>query len=222
MVTSPLDIKLLWGRAAGRCSKPGCTEDLTRLAERGADYIIGEMAHIIAHSKRGPRGDGVGGEDFYDNLILLCPTHHREVDKSPDGEFPVEMLRGWKEQHESRVRRWGADERFNSFEEMRKVTALLLAENYVTWKELGPRSDVAARSPGSNSFDLWAMRRVDKIIPNNRRIINIIRGNSHLMKKDQAVAFSEFVSHVESFEEHVYERKDFYPLFPKMFADSFG
>src|SRR2546427_94615 len=100
MVTSISDTKLLWGRAAGRCSKPRCGDHVTRYAVRGEDYLVGEMAHMIAQARHGPRGDGEGGDDSYDNLILLCPTHHREVDKAPDDEFPVELLREWKAKHE--------------------------------------------------------------------------------------------------------------------------
>jgi hypothetical protein len=35
------DIKLLWGRAAGICSRPGCQEDLTRLVEGSKNYNVG-------------------------------------------------------------------------------------------------------------------------------------------------------------------------------------
>jgi hypothetical protein len=222
MAISTLDIKLLWGRAAGRCSKPGCNEDLTRCPEQGRDYIIGEMAHVIAQAKEGPRGDGVGGDDSYDNLVLLCPTHHREVDKAPEGEFPASVLREWKAQREDRVRRLGEEERFESFDELRCLTSLLLAENHVTWKELGPQSEVAQRSPASNAFDLWQLRRMDKILPNNRHIMNVVRANIGLLNKEQAIAFAEFANHAESYEAHVYDRKDHYPQFPAGFGDAFG
>ena len=85
MAISERDVKLLWGRAGGCCSKPGCAIDLTKEVEGGDDYVIGEMAHMIARSPDGPRGRAGGGDDTYANLILLCPTHHREVDKAPEG-----------------------------------------------------------------------------------------------------------------------------------------
>ena len=222
MAISTLDIKLLWGRAAGKCSKPGCNEDLTRYADRGRDYIVGEMAHVIAQAKEGPRGDGVGGDDAYDNLILLCPTHHRDIDKAPEGEFPADVLRQWKAQHEESVQRLGEEEIFEDFDALRNLTSLLLAENYVTWKELGPQSEVAQRSPTSNAFDLWQLRRVDKILPNNRRIMNAVRANARLLNKEQILVFSEFANHAESYEAHVYDRKDHYPQFPSAFGDAFG
>jgi hypothetical protein len=222
MATSSLDIKRLWGRAAGRCSRSGCNEDLTRLGEQGEGYIVGEMAHIIAQAADGPRGNGLGGDDSYGNLILLCPTHHREVDKAPNGTFSAELLLQWKEIHEGNVRRWGEEECYETFDQLRVAVARLLKENYVTWKTLGPQSDLAKAKPSSNAFSLWEMRRVDKIVPNNRRIMNIVRANSGLLNMDQTGAFAEFANHAESYEDHVYERKDDYPLFPPAFSESFG
>lgn len=46
MTISTIDTKILWGRAGGRCSKPGCGDDLTVLVGTGR-YIVGEMAHVI-------------------------------------------------------------------------------------------------------------------------------------------------------------------------------
>jgi hypothetical protein len=87
MSLSSKDIKKLWGLAAGRCSRPGCSEVCIKFL--AADpTVIGEMAHVIAKKPGGPRGVVTGGEDTYENLVLLCPTHHTEVDKSPPGAFP--------------------------------------------------------------------------------------------------------------------------------------
>lgn len=179
------------------------------------------MAHVIAQSPKGPRGNGIGGDDSYDNLILLCPTHHREIDKAPEGLFPESMLFAWKTAHETRVRSLGKELTFKDNEELRQSVSFLLAENYVVWKTLGPNSEVAQRSPNSNAFSLWELRRLDKIIPNNRRIINMVRANSRLLTSKQSLAFAEFANHAESYEDHVYDRKDTYPLFPQSFSEAF-
>lgn len=101
MPISDPDIKLLWGRAAGICSNPQCQKDLTILLEHvGAGYIIGEMAHVIARQPGGPRGRVEGGSDSYQNLVLLCPSCHRMIDKAPEGEFPEDLLFQWKAGHE--------------------------------------------------------------------------------------------------------------------------
>ena len=108
MSISDPDIKLLWGRAAGMCSNPHCQKDLTILLENGeAAYIIGEMAHVVARQPMGPRGRQAGGSDSYQNLLLLCPSCHRIIDKAPVNQFPENMLFKWKEEHENRIRELG-------------------------------------------------------------------------------------------------------------------
>jgi tetratricopeptide (TPR) repeat protein len=107
------DYKLLWGRAAGICSKPDCRKDLTVILENRPSYNVGEMAHIIAKKPDGPRGIAEGGSDAYDNLILLCPTCHRLVDKATEGTFPVEILHEWKAQHEQSIRQLNIDQALN-------------------------------------------------------------------------------------------------------------
>ena len=221
MSISDRDIKLLWGRAGGRCSRPGCAIDLTKELERGIDYIIGEMAHVIARSAEGPRGKAGNGDDTYANLMLLCPNHHREIDKAPDGAFPIEVLHEWKRAHEEMVRSVGSTEHFASSDELVAVVRMLLAENRVTWETLGPKSEVAQRKPNSNAHHLWELRRADRIVPNNRRIINVIRANQRLLRPEQVEPFAAFVNHAEAYEENVYERVDDYPMFPQSFQEAF-
>jgi tetratricopeptide (TPR) repeat protein len=98
------DVALLWGRAAGRCSAPGCDIQLTLELPNTGRLIVGEHAHIIPRSPKGPRGDGNRtGSDDYENRILLCPVHHRIVDRAPD-DHPRELLLTWKADHEQRMR----------------------------------------------------------------------------------------------------------------------
>jgi hypothetical protein len=96
------DIKILWGRSGNRCAI--CKLELTPDGNR---ETLGEMAHIVARSSDGPRGSiqlTDGDRDGYDNLILLCPNHHSEVDKNPDA-WATERLRETKTEHE----RWVSD-----------------------------------------------------------------------------------------------------------------
>ena len=62
---------------------------------------LNEVAHIIAYSPNGPRGNIECDAEFinsYENLILLCPTCHRKVDDNPD-EFSAEILINKKQEH---------------------------------------------------------------------------------------------------------------------------
>ncbi|MFF2424928.1 hypothetical protein [Streptomyces mirabilis] len=105
--------KLLWGRAGDQCAMPECFQSLTIdlaheeseiLAAAGA--VIGEEAHIRSSQPHGPRHDPTYPTeklDTYENLLLLCPTHHAMVDKNGGSEFSVGSLGTIKRQHEARI-----------------------------------------------------------------------------------------------------------------------
>jgi len=93
------DVKYLFSVSGGRCAYPRC-KCLCVVKETKNDKlaVIGQIAHIVAHSDTGPRGDPNFPEklrDTYDNWILLCPTHHNLVDKQPN-TFSIADLKQWK------------------------------------------------------------------------------------------------------------------------------
>lgn len=50
------------------------------------DAILGEMAHIVAESPDGPRGQSPltpTERNNYENLLLLCNVHHQLIDDQP-------------------------------------------------------------------------------------------------------------------------------------------
>lgn len=102
------EIKRLWALSAGRCNKPDCREvllvDPTQFDEA---VVMGEQAHIAPHGDAGPRRISkvpVDERDTYDNIILLCPNHHRgPVDGQPN-TYTEELLHQWKAEHEAWVR----------------------------------------------------------------------------------------------------------------------
>ena len=67
--------------------------------------MLGEIAHIVAERRDGPRGlatlDDVE-RNRYSNLMLLCQEHHQLVD-SQEGVYTVERLKAMKEAHEGWV-----------------------------------------------------------------------------------------------------------------------
>lgn len=222
MAIKPIDIKLLWGRAAGKCSYPDCNEDLTTLIENNS-YTIGEMAHIIGRKPSAARGTPSGGTDTYDNLILLlCPTHHTHIDKAPEGTYTIEILHEWKKTHEDIVKNIGKTSKFNNFNELRIAIAQLLIANKSIFDNFGPLSLTAQNDPNSNAFKIWELKRSGTILPNNRKILNIIDFNNELIKDIEMIRIIEdFRIHAESYESHVYDRLDSYPLFPNKFSEVF-
>jgi hypothetical protein len=96
----------LWGRAASRCSLPNCRRDLV-IDPYGTDdaSLVGEAAHIVAESVDGPRGDSplpLDQRNRYENLILLCNVHHKQIDDQVS-HFTVERLHIIKREHEAWV-----------------------------------------------------------------------------------------------------------------------
>ena len=97
------DLKLLWAKSGGICAFDECKQDV--ILHKTND-IIGNISHIIAHSENGPRGDVNYSEELlnsYENLILLCPTHHSIVDTDYTN-YSVDRLKDMKSKHEEWVR----------------------------------------------------------------------------------------------------------------------
>lgn len=73
------DAQDLWVKAGGRCSI--CRDQLvTEGTDTDDPSVFGEEAHIVARGQSGPRAGKVTDIDAYDNLILLCRKHHKQVD----------------------------------------------------------------------------------------------------------------------------------------------
>ncbi len=100
------DKKMLWTLSAGRCAKPGCRDGCVEPAnDLDTATTLCDHAHIFAHSKNGarPNPDGFSQKsNSYENLVLLCSTHHRLVD-GQENTYTVSTLLEWKEQHEAWV-----------------------------------------------------------------------------------------------------------------------
>ena len=97
-----LDIQSL-----NQCAFPGCTNPLVELdTGQSGPAVVSDICHIYASSPNGPRGQGDLTEEelkSIDNLILLCPNHHRVVDRQPE-TYTAELLKQWKEEHDAKVK----------------------------------------------------------------------------------------------------------------------
>ncbi len=217
------DAKVLWGRAGARCCNPDCRSDLTRFLSERVIHL-GEMAHLIAHSSDGPRGDGVGGDDTYDNLVLLCPTCHTMIDKAPES-FPEHLLREWKAIREAEVSRSSETPIFANLAALKHAVRGLLFQNHAVFRSVGPKSEIALADPISDAIEIWELRKADTIIPNNRMILTLLEANATLLRdaEDQR-AHAAFREHALAFEEQELSgrRKEFYPTFPEVFGERFG
>jgi hypothetical protein len=93
--------RLLFARSGNLCAFPGCEQ---QLGKPEWDGVQAEVCHIRAQGLNGPRYDVTYPDpDHYDNLIVLCPNHHNEVDYLRPGDFSVEALEEMKAAHEASV-----------------------------------------------------------------------------------------------------------------------
>lgn len=206
MTISSKTIKILWSRAAGRCSFPGCAEVLA-LPECGgaAPHTIGEMAHIKGRNQGANRHDlnlSQDELDSYGNLILLCPNHHTIIDtKENEGRYSVGFLHDSKSQHEAKVEEAFADGQFKTLEAIKDAIATLLYENESVWKQFGPKSEIAKLNPNSDeAYAIWKSERLGTIIPNNRRIVAALSESRDLFSRQDQAVISKFIQHANSYE----------------------
>lgn len=154
MSISVRDRKLLWSNSGNRCAI--CN---TELIDK-YNNIIGEEAHIISSKPNGPRGDTSIAQseiDSYENLILLCPTHHAEIDKNVD-YWTVEKLKETKKIHEEKVK-IGLDNtniRHNMFEkeDLEKLKYFLDSFNNLFIYIIDSVSEIAHMMPSDVHIEL--------------------------------------------------------------------
>ena len=71
----------------------------------------------------------------------------------------------------------------------------------------------------SNLVEIWNLRKLDTIVPNNRKIINIIESNIELIDIGEIESCYGFIEHAEGFERNCYERTEGVLRFPKDFEE---
>uniref|UniRef100_E1TJ83 SMODS-associated and fused to various effectors domain-containing protein n=1 Tax=Burkholderia sp. (strain CCGE1003) TaxID=640512 RepID=E1TJ83_BURSG len=94
--------------AQWRCQFEGCGEDLREHPQTGADGNFSYLAHIVAASPDGPRGDTVLSAQLVDdpsNIMLMCDRCHRLIDRVSPDSFTVERLRAMRQAHVAEVNR---------------------------------------------------------------------------------------------------------------------
>lgn len=97
----------LWTRAGGRCEFHGCNDYLLEDELTTNNAKLADIAHIVARSVSGPRGDDpmpLTERNNIGNLILACTKHHRMIDnKKLVSQFPKDLLMQYKQDHEARI-----------------------------------------------------------------------------------------------------------------------
>jgi HNH endonuclease len=209
MTISQKSIKILWSAAGGRCAYPSCWERLCYYDAGGAaPYTLGEMAHIRGEkpgANRHDPGQTDAERDDYQNLILLCPTHHTLIDR-PENEsvHTVATLHKVKAAHEAQVLQRLDDHEFKTSVELVRAILPLLEENRQSWTQYGPISELARDQPHNESVHaVWVSERLSVIVPNNRKIANLLNKNNSLFNAGEQEAVVAFLIHARSYEQWV-------------------
>ena len=190
----PQDVKLkLWLKSGGRCQFCGCNEILYRDDLTQAHMNRSYIAHIIADSPDGPRGDVILSPQLakeFSNLMLLCDSHHRLIDdKSKVDIYTVDLLSTYKREHEERI------EYLTGIDKSQKSHILIFKDNIgvrqpkIDYEDA--RHSILPRYPAqANSIELdltnSSFRDDEKEYFKNRQkeISRFI--NTHIRQRDQA------------------------------------
>ncbi|WP_412513971.1 hypothetical protein [Shewanella indica] len=139
--------------------------------------------------------------------------------KSPEGTFTVEEIHRWKAEHEAAIEAAFAVQKFESKKDMADAIKRLLIRNKRVWQNFGPESEEAKRNPLSNMVELWNLRKLDTVVPNNRSITKIIHDNEDLIDVDDLDACYQFVEHATGFERNCYNKVEGVKRFPLEFQE---
>ena len=152
--------------------------------------------------------------DEYENIILLCPSCHKLIDKSPL-QFPVEVLLQWKSKHEELIANLFSVPEYTDRSLLARDVHKLLRLNKRIFLEYGPHSQHSS-DPLTDAALMWLRHVMKDIIPNNRKIASLLSINEALLKGDEIETVNAFRLHSEAFEyNHVSGDKNASaPLFP--------
>jgi hypothetical protein len=188
----------LWADSAGYCQNPSCQQSLFVNVEIAGVAHFGEIAHVIAASGDGPRGDDAvepSALGAWDNLILLCANCHTVVDKTA-ADHPVELLLGWKESRQAAVERVLGITAFATREGARAAMEPYAIQNRFIHRTIGPDNDYRF-DPEAEEAAMWQHEVVATIIPNHHRMLRIIEANMELLTVGEKEVVAEYRSHVD-------------------------
>lgn len=96
-MTAPTKSKVVL-ESCGRCMFEGCGEKLTTDDLTGYDGNYRYLAHIVASSKKGPRGNDRSKllSNEPSNIMMLCDKHHRLIDRVAVRDYPEVRLKDMK------------------------------------------------------------------------------------------------------------------------------
>ena len=209
--------RMLLSKSGGYCQNPNCNTDLYKVFTSGETSNIQELAHIIAQQDNGPRGDNsLSSKDEFDNIILLCSNCHTTIDKNPE-EYSVQTLKTWKNEHIEKINSLFVIPKFSNRNDLKNEIDQLLVENNFIFDKYGPFSDFAEQNCQTDASQMWEKNTLEVIIPNNRKILNLLSNNLNLLDSSEKLIYFKFKDHKEGFEYNKLsnDKNSSVALFPK-------
>lgn len=210
----------LFAASGGYCQNPECAREL--FIEYDKKFIhVAEMAHVFAANDFGPRADDALSKEergAFENLILLCSLCHTKIDKAPD-VYTDRIILGWKRAHADKLRSLFGVTVFAKRAEARAAVEGPLRENRHIFEEYGPHIE-AAKDPESGAAERWKRKVLEKIIPNNMKVLAQLDANRHLLMGNEVSTIERFRQHVDDLQaRHVHGYQEGASRFPAEMAE---
>ena len=187
----------LFADSGGFCQRPACNRPL--FVDLKTERIhIAEMAHIIAASDDGPRADRLRSAEergAYDNLILLCPSCHSEIDKAPK-TYTDSIVSKWKREHVNRLLNVFGITTHESRSALRASVSPILEANRSIFEVYGPNNDYQY-DPESHQAETWKRKVVSVILPNNYKLLAMLDANRKWLSPEERSVVELFRQHID-------------------------
>jgi hypothetical protein len=105
-----------------------------------------------------------------------------------------------KENHDGYVSARLEVRKFQDKRDVARYFYPLLKQNHDVFIAYGPYSEIARRNPESDAHGIWLSERLATIVPNNRKIAEIIMANSDRFTPSEQVILNRFALHARSYE----------------------
>lgn len=179
------------------------------------------MAHVFAATDNGPRANKALSEEdrgAFENLILLCSLCHTKIDKAPT-VYPESDILRWKRNHSDKLRALFGVTVFDRRSDARAAIEGLMIENRQIFYSYGPYID-DAQNPESGAAERWKRKVLEKIIPNNRRILAHLDANKHLLDAIERSTLEQFRQHMDDLEaRHIEDYQEGASRFPEKMSE---
>lgn len=189
-IDSKVKLKL-WLKSGGRCEYRNCNQILFEDSLTFKDLNKSYIAHIYGYAPGSARYDvdlSPKLEKEFSNLMLMCDSCHRKIDRDEKDEHPASLLIQMKKEHEDRIEYMsGIIEnfrtnmifynakigRFNPPMELNAIRQILARKNLFPYKDpivLGPENTVIEDNQGlyweyeSNSLEVFFEKRIEPFL----------------------------------------------------------